>query len=81
MIVTDEEMTVLYTLTDEVDGGLTIGGDDDNQITVDFTPLVGGRMNRYIFINPSDGPDDVWFEVEFGFYDVRYGPNPNGEED
>lgn len=53
---------------------LTIGGDDENQISVDYTPTVAGRYWRRTYWKPSGGTK--WFEIETGFWQIDDGPNP-----
>lgn len=62
-----------FTLTTADGDGLTVGGDNGNQISVDYLPVLSGLYERKTFHKP-DGGD--WQVREFGFWNIVPGPDP-----
>lgn len=72
MICVDcQDNSITFTLTLGVE--LTVGGVDDNEITVDYLPIICGKFKRVTFFKPTGGD---WITVEIGFWQIFDGPDP-----
>jgi len=74
MICTDtKDASKSFTLTTAEGDGLTVGGADGNQISVDYLPELAGLYERKTFHKPVGGD---WQVREFGFWNIVPGPDP-----
>lgn len=74
MICTDtKDASKSFTLTTAEGDGLTVGGDNGNQISVDYLPVLAGLYERKTFHKPVGGQYQV---REFGFWNIVPGPDP-----
>lgn len=65
--------SITFSISSE-SGAITVGGDDDNYIYVDYTPLIAGEFKRTTYFKPTG--ETGWQKIEIGGWQIEDGINP-----
>jgi hypothetical protein len=70
-----KDPAVSFTLLKSADQ-LTVGGEDSNQVSLEYVVELAGRFKWHLFRQPTGLTP--WQKVAYGFFNVEEGPDPSG---